>query len=90
MDVYESKIQSDGSLAKLKLRILVRGNFNNKEIMGCTWDPTASMRNLKYLLADTSKHKAILHQLDFVASFLQANVKHRLCRSWTVDMENTF
>ena len=30
MDVYKAKIQSDGSLDKLKLRIVVRGDFQNK------------------------------------------------------------
>ena len=30
MDVYEAKIQSDGSLDKLKLRIVVRGDLQNK------------------------------------------------------------
>ena len=30
MDVYKDKIQSDGSLEKLKLRILVRGDLQNK------------------------------------------------------------
>ena len=30
MDVYESNIQSDGSLDKFKLIILVRGDFHNK------------------------------------------------------------
>ena len=30
MDVYKAKIQSDGSLDKLKLRIVVRGYFHNK------------------------------------------------------------
>ena len=34
MDVYKAKIQSDGSLEKLKLRILVRGDLQNKEIIG--------------------------------------------------------
>ena len=29
MDVYKAKIQSDGSLDKLKLRILVRGDLQN-------------------------------------------------------------
>ena len=29
--VYKAKIQSDGSLYNLKLRILVRGYFKNKE-----------------------------------------------------------
>ena len=30
MDVYKSKIQSDGSLDRLKLRIVVRGDLQNK------------------------------------------------------------
>ena len=30
MDVYKAKIQSDGSLEKLKLRIVVRGYLQNK------------------------------------------------------------
>ena len=30
MDVYKAKIQSDESLDKLKLRILVRGDLQNK------------------------------------------------------------
>ena len=30
MDVYKTKIQSDGSLDKLKLRILIRGDLHNK------------------------------------------------------------
>ena len=46
MDLYKAKIQSDGSLDKLKLRIVVRGYLQNKEIVGDTWSPTASMRNL--------------------------------------------
>ena len=30
MDVYKAKIHSDGSLDKLKLRIVVRGDLQNK------------------------------------------------------------
>ena len=33
MDVYKSKTQSDGSLDKLKLIIVVRGDLQNKEIV---------------------------------------------------------
>ena len=56
IDVYKAKIQSDGIIHKLKLRIVVRGDLQNKEMVGDTWSPTASMRNLKYLLADAAKH----------------------------------
>ena len=34
MDVYKAKIQSDGSLDKIKLRISVRGYLQNKELVG--------------------------------------------------------
>ena len=37
MNVYKAKIQSDGSLDKLKKRIVVRGDLKNKELVGNTW-----------------------------------------------------
>ena len=74
----QGKNQSDGSLDKLKLRIMVRGDLQNKEVVGDTWSPTASMRTLKYFLADAAKHKARVHQLDFIRAFLQAKVKNRV------------
>ena len=71
MDVYKAKIQSDGSLDKLKFRILVREDLQNKEMVGDTWSPTASMRTLKYFLADATKQKTRVHQLYFIGAFLQ-------------------
>ena len=78
MDVYKAKIQSDGSLDKLKLRNVVRGDLQNKEMVGDTWSPTVSMRTLKYFLADAAKHKARVHQLDFIGAFWQSRVKNRV------------
>ena len=78
MDVYKANIQYDGSLDKLKLRIVVRGDLQNKEMFGDTWSPTSSMRNLKYFLADAAKHKSRVHRLDFIGAFLQAKVKNRV------------
>ena len=78
MDVYKEKIQSAGSLDKLKLRIVVRGDLQNKELVGDTWSPTSSMRTLKYFLADKIKHKARVHHLDFIWAFLQEKVKKRV------------
>ena len=57
MDVYRPKIQSSGSLDRLKLRIVVRGNFQNKEMIEYTCSTTSSMKILKYFLVDASKHK---------------------------------
>ena len=78
MDVYKAKIKSDGSLDKLKLRIVVRGYLQNKELFGYTWSPTDSMRNLKLLLEDCVNHKARVHQLYFIRVLLQAKVKNRV------------
>ena len=78
MDVYKSKIQSDGSLDKFKVIIVVRGYLKNKNIIGYTWSPTSSVNTLKYLLAHNCKHKARVKQLDFIGVFLQDNLKHRV------------
>ena len=78
MDAHKAKIQSDGSLDKLKLRIVVRRYLNNKELVADTWLPTASMRTLKYFLADPVNHKARVHQLYFIGSFLKAKDKNRV------------
>ena len=47
MEVYKAKIQSDGSLDKLKLRIVVRGDLQNKRLVIDTWPIAAPIRNLK-------------------------------------------
>ena len=76
--LYKAKIQSDGSLDKLKLRVVVRGDLHNKEMVRGTWSPTVSMRTFKYFLADAAKHKSRVHQLDFIGAFFQAKVKNRV------------
>ena len=47
-------------------------------MIGDTWSPTASIRTLKYFLVDAAKHKARVHQLDFIGAFLQAKVRNRV------------
>ena len=47
VDVYKAKIQSYGGLDMLKLKNVVRRDLQNKDIVGDTSSPTASMRNLK-------------------------------------------
>ena len=73
---FKANIQSDGSLDKLKLRIVVRGDVQNKELVGDNWSPTAYMRTFKYVLTGEIKQKARVHQLDFIGKFLQAKVKN--------------
>ena len=72
----QGKTQFGGSLDKLKLIIVVRGDMQNKELIGDTWPPTSSMRTLKYFLEYATKHKARVHQLYFIGALLQAKVKN--------------
>ena len=74
----KQKIQSDGSLDKLKLRIMARGDLQNKDLIGYNWSPIYCMRTLKYFLAYNVKHKARVHQLYFIGAFLQEKVKNRV------------
>ena len=37
IDAYKAKIQYDGSIDKLKLKIVVRGDLRNKELVGDNW-----------------------------------------------------
>ena len=90
MDVYKDKIQSDGSLDKLKLIVVVRGDLQNKELVEDTWSPTASMRTLKYLLADAAKHKSRVHKLYFIGVFLQAKLKTEFLSSWILGIQIIF
>ena len=67
---YKSKIQSDGSLDNIKLRIVVRVDLQNKKLFGDNWSPTAYMRTLKQFFVDASKHKTIVHQSYFIGALL--------------------
>ena len=59
-------------------------------MVGETWSPTDSMRNLKYFLADAAKHKSIVYQLYFIGAFLQAKVKNRVFVKLDIRYTNYF
>jgi hypothetical protein len=78
MDTYKVKIKSDGSLDKLKTRLVVRGDLQDKNITEDKWSPTASFRSLKMFLAHASRSKVRVKQLDFIGAFLQAKMRTRM------------
>ena len=71
MDVYKAKINYDGSLKQLKLGVMIRGDLQNKELVGDTWSPTDFMRTLRYLLVDAVKHNKRVHGLYLLDIFRQ-------------------
>jgi hypothetical protein len=78
MEIFKVKIQSDGSLDKLKTRMVVRGDLQDKSISEDKWSPTASFRSLKMFLAHASHLKVRVRQLDFIGAFLQAKMRTRM------------
>jgi len=78
MDTYKVKIKSDGSLDKLKTRLVVRGDLQDRNITEDKWSPTASFRSLKMFLAHASRSKVRVKQLDFIGAFLQAKMRTRM------------
>ena len=76
--MYKAKNQFDGRLDNLKLRFVVREGLLNNEIFGYNWSPTSSITTLRYLLADATKRKAIVHHIYFIEAFLQEQFKNRV------------
>ncbi len=68
------KIKSNGSLDRLKCRIVVR-HYLQDTAMEDSWSPTAPFRSLKMFLADAARNRCRVHHLDFVGAFLQANIR---------------
>ena len=48
MDVYKANIQYDGSLDKLRLIVVVVGDFHSKEMIGDAWSATLPSINKEY------------------------------------------
>ena len=75
---YKAKLNADGSLNKLKSRIVVRGDLQKLRPGEDTWSPTASMRLLKTFVAAATQEGKEIKQVDFIAAFIQAKVRERV------------
>jgi hypothetical protein len=65
MEIFKVTVKSNGSLDKLKTRLVVRGDLQNGTLVEDKWSPTASFRSLKMFLAHATRLKARVKQLDF-------------------------
>jgi hypothetical protein len=77
MEIFKVKINSDGSLDKLKTRIVVRGHLQSGVVKD-KWSATALFHSLKIFLAHASRLKARVKQLDFIGTFLKASTRSRI------------
>ena len=65
----KTKLDSMGRLDKLKARICLRGDMQEKGHIN-TWSPTSPARLLKRLLADAIHNGCKVYQLDFIQAFI--------------------
>jgi len=78
MEAFKIKVKNNGSLDKFKMRLVVRGDLQDKNVKEDKWSPTASFHSLKMFLAHACRIKARVKQLDFIGAFLQAKMRTRM------------
>jgi len=78
METNKVKLKSDGSLDKLKCRIVVCGDLQEKILNEDKWSPTAPFRAMKMFLADAARLKVRVRQLDFIGAYLQSKARGRI------------
>ena len=83
--VFKVKIKANGSIDKLKARLVCRGDLQKLPPDEDTWSPTASMRLLKFFIGDAARNQRQIKQADFIAAYLQAKVKQRIFVKISVD-----
>lgn len=74
------KLDQDGNIDKLKVRICVRGDIHKRRntLMEDPHSPAASMRMSMMIMAEAVRHKSRLFQLDVIGAFLQARMRSRV------------
>ena len=78
MIILKAKMNSDGSLDKLKGRCVARGDLQENTTAEEMWSGCVSTRTVRLFLAYAAKLLKRVRQLDFVGAYLQAHVKGRV------------
>jgi Reverse transcriptase (RNA-dependent DNA polymerase)/Integrase core domain len=77
--VYSQKTNADGSLEKLKARLVVLGNMQKEGIdYNETFAPVLHFNSLRTLLAVAVEEDLILHQSDVTRAFLNGDVEEMI------------
>jgi Reverse transcriptase (RNA-dependent DNA polymerase) len=72
--IMKTKLQSDGMVDKLKVRIAIRGDLDKDALDEDNSAPLASFRLLKIFLSEAARRKRRVYQADFIGAYLQANM----------------
>ena len=77
MDIYKCKLDKDGMIDKLKVRIVFRGDLYDPLIPEDSWNPFASYQSLRFFLALCAKFNIFPSQADWVQAYLQCPMKEK-------------
>jgi hypothetical protein len=86
---FRTKLKSTGAIKKLKARICLRGDMQQKGQWD-TWCPIAGFRALRIFLAMAARQRCRVFQLDFVGAFLQSNAVDRTITMLPKEWEQLF
>ena len=74
--ILKAKPTAQGTLEKLKARIVARGDLQSRSDLLDTYAAVASARSVKLFLATAAQAGKIPHQMDFIGAFLQAPIRN--------------
>jgi hypothetical protein len=76
MDVYKAKIDINGMIDKLKVRIVFRGDLDKEDRGIDPWYPHASFLSLKFFLALAAEINMPTWQYDLIQAYVNAPIRH--------------
>ena len=76
--IYKAKSTSSGTLEKLKARCCARGDLIKDPHDQDNWSSCASQRTVREFIATATSLDSKIKQLDFIGSYLQANMRGRM------------
>ena len=77
---FRVKLKADGTVEKLKVRICLWGDKQEKNEEEDTWCSIGGFDAVKKFLALAAHHKCRVYQLDYIGAFLQAIARGRVLK----------
>nr|GEU64867.1 zinc finger, CCHC-type [Tanacetum cinerariifolium] len=89
--IFKRKLKVDGAIEKFKARLVIQG-FKQKSGIDYfnTYAPVARISTIRLLIAMTSIHNLIIHQMDVKTAFLNSNLDEKAPKQWHQKFDKWF